>query len=494
VSTPFSSLYSRISLIFLVLIAVLGVVQVLLSTRSSMDYVQESDQALNRRLAADLAVVFEPFFADSLDEDAIGHAIHELMVMNPRVEIYILDEAGTILAYFAEPSAIKRMRVDVAPVGEFLRPGAENHLPILGDDPRSADASKPFSATPITIAGDLPGYVYVILGGQQYDSATEMIRGSYMVRTSVLVLGVTVLCTAVVGLLLFFLVTRRLTNLTRVLQRFHAGDQGERILVRSNDEIGRLGVAFNRMADTIAASMEKLKETDRLRRELVANVSHDLRSPLASMQGYLETILMKEETLSREERRRFLETILCNVRWLSKLVQQLFELSKLDATNVSARCEPFSIAELAQDVALMFRPQAESARIGLCTEIKPDLPRVCADIAMVERALTNLIENALRYTPAGGRALIKLDQDGERVKITVSDTGHGIPAEDLPHVFDRFYRADKSRSRMSGSTGLGLAIADKIVKAHGEKITVESTVNVGTSLSFGLPIYSDVAS
>jgi signal transduction histidine kinase len=463
-------------------------VQVLLTAHSAMNYVRESDQALNYGLAGDLAQVFAPFLADSLDYASIEHSIHELMVMNPRVEIYLIDEGGDLLAYFADPASMKRMSVDMGPVDTFLTRETDKHLPLYGDDPKSLAGRKPFSAAPVTIGGEQPGYVYVILGGQQYDSAAEMIRGSYIVGTSARALALVVICTAIVGLILFALVTRRLGRLTAVLERFEAGDIDQRCDVDSQDEIGRLGATFNRMADTIVSNMQKLEETDRLRRELIANVSHDLRSPLASMQGYLETVLIKEETLSASERRRYLETILANTKLLGKLIEELFELSKLDTKQVSPERETFSIAELAQDVVLMYQPHAEKLGIELTTEFAPDLPLVSADIGMVERVLSNLIDNALRYTQQGGRACIRVARDGDRVNVAVVDNGRGITPEDLPHIFDRFYRAGKNDTRRTSGTGLGLAIASKIIEAHGDRIEVVSTPGEGSTFSFELSV------
>jgi len=487
VNRLFSSLYGRISLVFLVLLVALFAIQFEWSRRSSKRFVHESEQSLNRTLAHDLAVRFEPHLEAGLDREAIEHLIHELMVMNPRVEIYILDDGGNTLAYFHDPSRMKRMQVDLAPIQAYLADPEGARLPIYGDDPRSLDRKKPFSVAPIEIGPDAkPGYVYVILGSELYDSASAMVAHSYTLRTSLIGLGATFVVTALAGLLLFSLVTRRLGVLTRVVQRFHQGNVDLRAPVNSSDEIGQLSLAFNRMADTIVASVSKLRETDRLRRELIANVSHDLRSPLASMQGYLETIIMKEDTLKPDERRRFLTTITGNVQSLSKMVDELFELSKLEAEQTKPDLEYFSMAELAQDIALKFTPQAEQRGIRLATRMDDGLPSVFADIGLVERALSNLIENALRFTPQDGEVTVSLKRSGNGVVVEVSDTGTGIPAADLPHIFERFYRVEKSRSRASGGAGLGLAIANRIVQIHGGRITVESESGAGTTFAFNL--------
>ena len=354
----FRGLYWKISAIFLVLLSILVVVQILVSVHSALNFVKESDQKLNRGLARALAEKFSPFLKDSLDYAAIEHAIHELTVMNPRVEIYLLSNEGTILAYFAAPDKIRRKVVNIEPVERFLREKDRLHKPIYGDDPRSADRQKMFSAAPIVIGSQQPGYLYVILGGEQHDSALDAVKGSSILRITASSLIITFIFTGVVGLILFFLLTRRLRAMTAAVREFEKNNFQQRIPVKSNDEIGQLGKAFNQMADTIVANMEEMKKNDGLRRELIANVSHDLRSPLTSIQGYLETILMKESSLSAERRQRYLETILNNATMLSELVAELFELSKLDAKQTTPKPEPFSVAELTQDVVLKFQPQA----------------------------------------------------------------------------------------------------------------------------------------
>jgi len=480
-----NSLYGKISAVFLALLLIVGVVQILISVNSSLNFVRESDQQLNRNLAQDLANEFKAFLKDSLDTEGIEHTIHHLMVMNPRVEIYLLDEVGQILAFFADPK--KKVKLDfvgLRPVREFL--SGEGTLPILGDDPRHHGRKKPFSASTLKIGSDIDGFLYVILGGEKYDSTTAMIKDSYIIRTTAINLGLVFISTGVIGLILFAFLTKRFRKMTVAVKKFEEGEFEKRIDIKSNDEIGQLANAFNQMADTIVANMEDLKKTDHLRRELIANVSHDLRGPLASMQGYLETILMKDSTLSTNDRKKYLQIIYDNSTMLSKLVSELFELSKLDAKQVQPKPEAFSMAELTQDVVMKFKPEAESRKVDLQASLPKDLLMVEADIGMIERALSNFIDNALQYTPEKGTVKVDLSKQNKKVHVVVSDTGVGIPEEKIPLVFERFFRVEKSRSRSSGGTGLGLAIAKRILELHKSTISVESVEQEGTAFSFDL--------
>ncbi len=313
-----------------------------------------------------------------------------------------------------------------------------------------------------------------------------MIRQSYILRAGVVALLLALLCTLIVGLSLFFLLTRPLRALSEAVRAFEKGERGRRMDVHGRDELAGLGRSFNEMAATIEADMEKLREAERMRKELIANISHDLRSPLASVRGYLETILLKDASLSPDERRRFLEISLKNTASLQRLVEELFELVKLDTRQVQLKREPFQAAELAQDAVLKQKPGADGAGVSLTVEGPRDLPLVQGDIGLVERVLTNLIENALAYTPPGGSVRVALSRDNGTVNVSVIDTGTGIRPEDLPHIFDRFYRADPSRDRSRGGAGLGLAIAREIVEMHGSSLQVESRVNGGTRFSFML--------
>jgi signal transduction histidine kinase len=241
------------------------------------------------------------------------------------------------------------------------------------------------------------------------------------------------------------------------------------------------------MADKIHEQFEGLQETDRLRRELISNVSHDLRTPLASMHGYVETLLLKDHSLGESERMRYLEITRKHSLRLRSLISDLFELSKLDSTSSQPTLESFSLAELLQDVTQEF--ELEAQKKGIILEISPQSgpAAVHADIGLIQRVLENLLRNALRYTPAGGRITISLQPRADHVAVAVADTGCGIAEHDLDRIFDRFYRSEQGEEGRSNSAGLGLAIVKRILDLHGSRITVRSTPNQGTCFEFDIP-------
>jgi len=480
----FRSVFGRVTVVYLGILVLLGVVIANMAIRAQEQHVIEADQRLNADLAVNLAAEFAPFMKGMPDYDMVERTIHNLMVYNPRIEIYVLDQEGNILSYFSDPEKVVRKSVDLAPIRAFL--AGRTPLPILGDDPRQEAGRKPFSVAPIDL-GDREGLLYVILGGELADtslSATSENRmGALLIRGLILVLAVS----GLVGVSLFFWHTRRFRALNRAVTAFAAGDRAVRLDLKGHDEIADLAANFNEMADTIEASLEKLRETDRSRREQVANISHDLKTPLSSILGYVETIQLQADRLSLKDRDRYLAVIRDNATTLNRLISELSELSKLETQGVQPAVEEFSIAELVHDVALSFDPIAGEKNITLKTDFPRDIPAARADLGLIERVLSNLIRNAIQYTDPGGSIEVKLTRVDHAIRVCVSDTGCGISAEEIPLVKERFYRVDKSRSSGFAGMGLGLSISEMILNLHGSSLEIESEPEKGSSLSFMLP-------
>ncbi len=480
----FGSLFGKIAGVFLLLLVVLGGVQIFMALNYATRFVQETEQKLNRDLARNLAGMFQANLQDSINAGGIKDQFEHMMMMNPRVEYYLLEEDGRIIAYSAPPGRVQLDYVALPNIHRYLE--GDGDYPILGDDPRKPGTQKPFSVTKVQLPDNRDGFLYVILGSEKYDSASDLAASSYVMQLTVLSLLVSLLLTGIVGLVLFRKMAQPFQRMIAGVKEFEGGKYGSRIGIESNDEIGAVSRAFDQMAGTIEANIAEMQRNDQLRRDLVANVSHDLRTPLASIQGYLETILMKDAKLSAQERVRFLDTVLGNVTILNKLVSELFELSKFDAREKVPQRELFAISELAQDIVLKLQPQAEEKDIRLKATLDKNLPFVYADIAMIDRAISNLIENAIRYSERGSDVTLELRRKGSSVTVYVRDNGFGIQPDELPHIFDRFYRVEKSRARDSGGTGLGLAITKKIVEAHDSSIAVESKPNQGSTFAFEL--------
>ena len=478
------SLYGRLSVAYLALSLGLCMICTWITMRHFDLFIQEVQQHSNRHLAQNLADVLAPALQAGLDTLALRADVRHINALNPSLELYVLDEDGHLLAASIGPDHVQKSRVAMGPVHAFLDEHAR--LPIQGEDPSSLEARKVFSVAPVSLGPDVRGYLYVILRGMPLEVSAQMLQDSYILRTLALSLLVTLLFTGVTGLLLFALMTRRFRRLTATVQRFKEGDYGQRVQNGTEDEIGQLGRAFNEMAGTIEAQVEALKRTDEARRKLVANVSHDLRTPLTSTRAYIERMLMKRDVLLPEEQQAYLQAVLMNTERLSRLVEQMAELSRLDVRPSAPQVEPFSPAELAQDVLVKFKPEAEQRGVRLPASYSPRLPRVYADIGLVERVLSNLIANAVQNTPAGGTVRLHLTEQPRRVRVVVADTGFGIPADEVPLVTQRFYQTQRSRAHGSSGSGLGLAIAREILEQHGSTLYLESAEDKGTTVTFDL--------
>jgi signal transduction histidine kinase len=275
-------------------------------------------------------------------------------------------------------------------------------------------------------------------------------------------------------------ILRPIERLTAAAQRMEKGDLSVRVPVDSQDEIGKLAHAFNAMASSLAMQ-------EQLRRNLVSDVAHELRTPLTNLRGYLEAV---RDGLIQPDA-GLIDNLYEETMLLNRLVSDLHELAQAEAGQLNLVRRPVRVDEIVHRVAEAFNWQVESKGLTLRVDVPADLPLVDVDPERIGQVLRNLLSNAILHTPAGGEIDIVARAGGKWVTVAVKDTGEGIPPEHLPFVFDRFYRVDKSRSRLTGGVGLGLAIAKQLVEAHGGDIHVESRVGEGSTFTFTLPIAED---
>ncbi len=483
------SFYLKIAVIFSAILILFGLLVAFITIRASIDVAHEAIQKTNHELASVLAEEFQPMLRESFSQEEIEQKLTELSGKNPQFDFYLLDGSGmikSIIPASREKIELDKKVVDTRPLDEFIN---GNPLPILASDPLNPDRKKPFSAANISIMGSEHCYLYVVLEGDQFSQATAMISDSYIIRVALMLIAIVLFLSLATGLFFFSNLTRRLEKIKKTVTGFERGKLNERIEISGNDELSELSTCFNRMADTLVDNMKEVQKADKLRRELVANVSHDLRSPIASIQGYLETIQIKGDSIGKEELREYFQTVLNNTQKLNRLIDDLFELSKLDAEEVTPNLENISMAELVQDLVQQFKPIADKKGVRI-KAVFPEDPHslIEADMRLMNRAITNLIDNAIAHTPEGGEVTVSSIQSGKDLVLEISDNGTGIPEEDIPFIFDRFYQVNKSRTNSNGA-GLGLAIAQKIFRLHGTEMIVKSTQNEGTTFRISMPSY-----
>jgi two-component system OmpR family sensor kinase len=485
----FHTLYARLGTALLALLVAVGTLYALVTVFTTQRYMQELTQHFNRDLAKRIVDDRNLVAAGRLDRQALKETFRAYMVINPSIEIYLLDLEGRILSFSADPGKVKRQRVDLGPIRAFM---TGEGFPLLGDDPRSHDRRKAFSVTPVPSSTAPEGYLYVVLRGEEYDSAVQAVQESYVLRLSAWALAGSLGFALLAGLMLFFLLTRRLRRLSTAIQVFQQSDFSERPDKSLNnrvgsDEIGELYSTFQAMADRIIDQLELLRGQDQKRRELVAQISHDLRTPLAVLHGYLETLEKQQGGDTQEVAREFLGTALHQSQRLKRMVEDLFELAQLEARDSPLQTEPVSFAELAQDVVQKFQPLAAQKGVLLNMPPPTEACLIDADIAFMERLLDNLIDNALAHTPKGGTVdLVLAITPDDRVCVQAMDTGEGFEEAELPRLFESFFRGDSQLSNKQHA-GLGLAIAQRIVQLHGGEIRAENRPEGGALIQFLLP-------
>ena len=284
-----------------------------------------------------------------------------------------------------------------------------------------------------------------------------------------------------IALLLTFVLSRRILApvkaLTQAARRLGKGDFSQRVHVRDKGEVGDLAQSFNSMASD-------LERAEQLRRNMVADAAHELRTPLSNIRGYLEAI---RDGIKKPDAGT-IRSLDEEVSSLSRLVDDLQELSLADAGELKLSCRKENISKLIGEAVVALQPQAAAKGLMLAANLPEKLPSVNIDSHRIKQVLRNLLENAVAHTSRRGSITVEAGQQGSQIKVSVVDTGEGIPAKDLPNIFERFYRVDKSRARATGGSGLGLTIAKRLVEAHGGKIEVQSKLRKGSRFTFTLPL------
>ena len=413
-------------------------------------------------------------------------AMYQLSRLNPLVDAYLVDQSGEIRYSFATAEFSPRLnRIRTEPIERFLADGASQQAPIYGDDPEKVGGDAVFSAAPVMIEGG-KHYVYAVVGGSRRARLYQLFSENLLARYFSVNLITGLIVILISATMLFYVLSRRVSRTISTMRAFKDGDFSSRIGSTAKDELGELAMTFDEMADKIVLSVRELEQRDALRRELIAAVSHDLRGPLANIKAHLER-LRQRSTDDSAAGAETLETVSRNADQLGELLSQLFELAKLEAREVAPQLEEHLLNPLFEDLLISYRPKAIELGITLEYSLRDPALMVWADLTMLGRILGNLVENALRFTQAGGRITIEAIVREGAVRIAVRDTGSGIAESDLTKIFERFYQGEGASIRNLSSCGLGLAIVRRLVELQGAEIRVQSKVDVGTEFYFSLP-------
>ena len=466
----------RLALGFAVILALtLGSVA-LLTGRVAEREVDRVQTEQDRVRAGRIIVALAEYYDANGDWDGVEEFVRRTGFQTER-DIVVLDSEGSLIAESGPPNSRRR--------------GGDGGHRRFFDHGEHPDHLVPEHFAPIVASGSQVGSVAVAPRGRgdfgplllrdndtppPLDAEPPLSRFADAVRKTLTIAG---LIAGAAGILLVVLLSRRMlasiSSLTAAARGLGRGDMSSRAAVRGNDEIAELGRTFNSMADA-------LEESERQRRAMVSDVAHELRTPLANIQGHIEAMqdgLLEADAVT-------LDTVHRQALYLNHLVDDLRLLAAAEAKELPLQREPTPVKEIVDRVVTSFKPRAEVESVLLEAEINEALPSLCLDRVRIEQVVANLVDNAIRHTPSGGRVVVAAKTEGDAVRVEVTDTGQGMPADALPHVFDRLYRVDPSRGKGTGGSGLGLTIARQLVEAHGGTIWAQSEEGYGSTFGFDL--------
>lgn len=461
----------------------------------------EASQRLHLELAKNVVKDLGITSQGQFNPEMIKDAFHQMMILGPTIELYVIDENGKLVTYDAPEEKIKRRIVDLKPITLFVEGNAE--LPILGDDPRSNSKQKIFSAAKVMAntkddggQKTFVGYLYIIIGGENYDSVATALKLSKAWKFSIVGIIGSLLFLLLASLLFFYALTRPLRKLTKEIKAFEGVEHDDEnnqigfikpLEQEGTGELNQLKRTFHQMESRIAAQLARLNKQDEIRREFLAYVSHDLRTPLSGMKAYLETLELKQGSMSLDERQEYLKKAISNGDRLEGMINELFELTRLESNQVDINKDEFAIGDLLSDTYASLEEKAKQKKVKLVIDCKKPQAQVFADIAKIERVIQNLVENAIRFSQEGSNVVLRTESmDENTLQIKIIDYGSGIAENHLPYIFEPYYRASDEYKIKHMGAGLGLAICQRLLLLHGSKLEVESELNKGTTFSFEL--------
>lgn len=484
------SLYAKLALTLILLLFVTSIIYSAISYSLTRQKIIGDLQRENADLAMNLAAEISQTVAGAIDHQYTQQLFYLMKIVNPDVELYLLDNDGNITDSSVEDSSkLMLQSVKLDPLMQFIQ--GNHNYPLFADDPRSVTEAVTFSVASLAAGKKSLGYLYVTLRGEDHETYTSGRPTDLISKIGLYALLGSLLVSLLAGLYIFKRITLRLKILSNLIEDFQnsgykksqsyshvANDHG-------NDEISSLGHSYDAMATRIADQFELLQAQDKNRRSFIANISHDLRTPLTATQGYLEMLQQKYSALDDTQRQRYVDVSLKHSKRLQSLISDLFELAKLDDQAQQPGNEVFSLNDIVSDVIQGYQPQANEKDIDLAYLTGNTRLLVKGDLAMMDRAVSNLLGNALQYTQNGGRISVTVNASSEnQVNFIIEDNGPGIDPAQIENIFKRFYRADNEHNE-SSNAGLGLAITQRIVDLHGGSLKAENTGN-GTRLSFSL--------
>ena len=478
-------LFRRIVIFVFVLITVLSLLFGLITYFAATGYYEATTQLVNKDVAGHIARFTSPFENRGVvNKEKADSVFYQAMVISPSVEVYFLDTTGKVIAYHGEPDDIRLTKISLTEIRGYLASDGKRF--IRGPDPRDPENPKVFSAAPVISGGNAVGFIYVILNGKDYRDVAGVLYKSYAGGLLIKALLLILLATLILTLIYVRRLERNFDKMVGVLDRFESGDFSARFPDTYRDELAPVANVFNEMADLLVLNIDELQKSVSWRKKFTANISHDLRTPLAIARGYAETLHLDQGRLSPRDRQEFLKLIVSKIGSVEHMVQQLLDLSKMESSEQIPDKQPFVFSEIVQEFMMSARQTAEEKGVTMTYTDDGFHSWIEADIRMMERVLQNLFVNAIRYSPSGTEIDCRLRNKEGKLKLCIANTG-----EPLPSRYESWIKSGTAQDntlRPQGS-GLGLAIVKQVLQLHGFHICLErkDSINIFTVT---MPLYS----
>ncbi|WP_237275498.1 HAMP domain-containing sensor histidine kinase [Tenacibaculum ovolyticum] len=483
-----NKLIKKLSISFLTIILIMGGIYIYAAFFFIKQFYSQTTQQLNNNVAKYL--VEEKFKNDApflnnglVNKSLFDGIMHDMMAVNRAIEVYLLNKKGEIIysVVLEHSKKDKKLQsVDLKPIKNFIN---NNQLYVLGDDPRDKEKKKIFSAAYFEKNGQT-GYIYVILASQKYQQICEKLFQLFFLNLCVHTIFLTMLFAMFVGWLSVWFLTRNLRVIIYHVNKFKEGDLTSRIPNPAKSDLSVLALTYNNMAETIALNIQEIHAVNKFRKELIADVSHDLRTPLTVIKGYIETLKMKED-IAVDDRKDFMLIIEKSASHLENMINELFEYTKFEAQKIEVKKDFFNITNLVFDLQKKYNLISKLKGIEILVEIKDKIQPVYADVLLIERALQNILENAIKFTPLKGRVTIEIyNENINSVALKVIDTGEGIPKLKQQDIFNSYTQVNTSNENKG--IGLGLSIVKKIMELHQTNLEVSNNEKKGTCFKFSL--------
>lgn len=473
----------RISGVYLALLLLTTALLGSIFIYSWLSYRDRSLQWAHWELAQIVAGELLPLIDEPHPKAHLRKHIFKLEQLSPDARIYGIAADGKVI--FSRLDWARLSSVAIAPIEEFLNHRGQLLRPIYGTNPTDRTSSVIFSAYKIFLNSQ-PVYLYVVLGSPQSSLLSLMTAEATSIWGSIAVLIIAITLSAVLGVFVFSILTKRLSRMTAIVQEFREGNLQARIPETGSDEIGICAETFNQMAERIADSMQALQQRDTARRQLIADIAHDLRRPITLSRSALDQLQEQASSLTQADLKERIEQALASFDGLTKLMVDFFELAQLEDITFKATIAPFALDELLDAQYHNFNQLAQERGIELL-EVLPEQRCIAeGEERLIERCVANLIENALMYTPSGKQVSIALKLEDSLCTVIVRDEGIGIKEDEIEKISERFYRSEEAREVNKAGTGLGLAIVMRILESHGSNLEISSSPGLGTTMAFTL--------